>query len=342
MRFALVCSALVAAVAAAPQNGASGGVDLKPFQANTFKTIPFDDDKAKKGQAAAAAGNLTFSHASQNAFAVGVCPRRIEWRRGSDSDRRAFVNAIRCLYSRPSSGRFPGSGNRYEDLVSVHQQLTPNIHMRPTFLPYHRYFVAVFESLIRDECSYRGPMFWWDETLDAGNFRNSLIFRNEYFSPAPQRTGNGQGTCITTGTFANIQLNLGPGSGRQRHCLSRAVDESLTAQCNQNFVNYCNSFNNFNDMAACNEQGPHAYGHNGIGSVMSDVYSSPGDPVFFMHHLFVDRMWYRWQNANPGARMYQIPISLDTVLSSLGLRGDVRVRDMMDSRGGFLCYEYDY
>ena len=255
MRFSLAFSALVAAVAAAPQTGNPGGVDLKPFEANSFKTIPFDDEKAKKGQAAAAAGNLTFSHASQNAFAVGVCPRRIEWRRGSDSDRRAFVNAIRCLYTRPSRGGFPGSGNRYEDLVSVHQQLTPQIHMRPTFLPYHRYYVAVFESLIRDECGYRGPMFWWDETLDAGNFRNSLVFRNEYFSPGPLRTANGQGTCISTGTFAGIQLNLGPGSGRTRHCLSRALDEGATAQCNQNFVNYCNSFNNFNDMAACSEQG---------------------------------------------------------------------------------------
>jgi len=255
MRFSLVCSVLVAAVAAAPQAGGSGGVDLKPFEATGFKTITFDDAKAKKGADAAKAGNLTFSHASSNAFAAGVCPRRIEWRRGTDADRRAFVNSIRCLYSRPSRGGFPGSQNRWEDLVSVHQQLTPQIHMSPIFLPYHRYYLAIFESLIRDECGYRGPMFWWDETLDAGNFRNSLIFRNEYFSPGPVRTSNGQGTCITTGTFGGIQLNLGPGSGRQRHCLSRAIDESQTAQCNQNFVNYCNSFNNYNDMAACTEQG---------------------------------------------------------------------------------------
>jgi tyrosinase len=97
-------------------------------------------------------------------------------------------------------------------------------------------------------------------------------------------------------------------------------------------------------MAPCAEQGPHAYGHNGIGSVMSDVYSSPSDPVFFMHHTFVDRNWYRWQNADPNNRMYQLSgnVGLGNVLTSRGIRQDVRVADMMDTRGGFLCYEYDY
>ncbi len=94
----------------------------------------------------------------------------------------------------------------------------------------------------------------------------------------------------------------------------------------------------------CLEMGPHAYGHNGIGAVMSDVYPSPSDPIFFMHHGFIDRNWYRWQNANPSVRMYELaaPVTLGTALTSLGLRAPVYVRDMMDTRGGYLCYEYDY
>jgi tyrosinase len=35
-------------------------------------------------------------------------------------------------------------------------------------------------------------------------------------------------------------------------------------------------------MAACAEGGAHAWGHNGIGAVMQDVYASPADPVFFL------------------------------------------------------------
>ena len=129
------------------------------------------------------------------------------------------------------------------------------------------------------------------------------------------------------------------------------MDESLTAQCNQNFVNYCNSFGTYGQMAPCAEQGPHAYGHNGVGSVFSDVYSSPGDPVFFMHHGFVDRMLNKWQGKNLPARIESIagtagpngpPLTMDTMLASLGVRDAKSVRYIINTRGTFLCYEYDY
>jgi tyrosinase len=85
---------------------------------------------------------------------------------------------------------------------------------------------------------------------------------------------------------------------------------------------------------------------------MSDVASSPGDPIFFMHHGFVDHSWRIWQNADPAKRLYQVggvtteggntPLTLDHVLSSQGLRPEVTVNDVMDTEGGYLCYRYDY
>ena len=120
------------------------------------------------------------------------------------------------------------------------------------------------------------------------------------------------------------------------------MDESETGQCNQGFVDYVNSFGGFDDMEWWAERGPHAWGHNGIGPIMTDTYGSPGDPIFFMHHGFIDRNWYHWQNADPGNRMYTLgSMAVSGSLSSLGIRGDVSMWDMMDTRGGFLCYEYD-
>lgn len=85
---------------------------------------------------------------------------------------------------------------------------------------------------------------------------------------------------------------------------------------------------------------------------MSDVASSPGDPVFFMHHSFIDHNWRIWQNAD-AARLSEVggntqpdgsgpPLGLDYVLTSKGLRDDVTVRDVMDTQGGYLCYRYSY
>lgn len=50
-------------------------------------------------------------------------------------------------------------------------------------------------------------------------------------------------------------------------------------------VDACNSRGTFADMAGCSEGGAHAWGHNGIGAVMQDVYASPADPAFWLHHV---------------------------------------------------------
>ena len=82
---------------------------------------------------------------------------------------------------------------------------------------------------------------------------------------------------------------------------------------------------------------------------MSDVAASPSDPLFFLHHGFIDRNWRAWQQADPAARMNQIggesspgvPLTLDYTLSAMNIRPDAKVQDMMDTTGGTLCYVYD-
>ncbi|KAI3316860.1 Di-copper centre-containing protein [Xylariaceae sp. AK1471] len=292
------------------------------------------------------------------ATAAGTCnpsnPNvRFEWSNYSNGDRTAFVQAIKCLQGKPSGGsQYTGSQNRYEDLASVHRGMTANIHQTAAFLVWHRYFVWVFEQMLREECGFNRAMPWWDETKNAGNFAASDIFSNAWFGNLPAKTANNQGTCIQSGEFSGDTLHVGPGSANQNHCLSRAADESQTAQCNSDFTNSCLSMNAYDDFRHCFELGPHGYGHNGIGAVMAEVSSSVGDPIFFMHHLFVDHTFRIWQNANP-SRLTTIsgcadanspctPITLDTQLSSNGLRPDMAVRDVLNTLGGATCYRYDY
>ncbi|ETS85044.1 hypothetical protein PFICI_03069 [Pestalotiopsis fici W106-1] len=285
------------------------------------------------------------------AAAAGNCTSpatRVEWRSLSDADKLAFVGAIKCLMNLPPSGAYSsaGSTSRYEDLVAVHSIMTDSIHMVAQFLPWHRYYVHVFESMLRDECSYAGPMTWWNEPLDAGHFSTSPVFGADTFGSAPLKTSDNQGTCIDDGAFSNLTLHIGG-----ERCLSRAVDETATTQCSTDFVNSCNSNNKYSDMESCSEFGPHGYGHNGIGAVMSFVSISPGDPVFFMHHGFVDHSYVLWQNADLTNRLNQVngctdsacssQLTADYVLSSQGLRPEVKVSDVLDTQGGYLCYVYD-
>ncbi|KAH8648451.1 hypothetical protein BX600DRAFT_442742 [Xylariales sp. PMI_506] len=303
---------------------------------------------------AAAADDATSNDSTTtNAAASGTCTNpsvRVEWRSMSTADQSAFLSAVNCLIKLPASGAFSdqGSTNRYEDLVAVHYAMVGSVHMHPQFLPWHRYYVAVFEDMLRTECSFTGPLPWWNEPLDAGNFANSPIFTSSSFGTAALKTSSNQGTCVEDGAFAGLTIHVG---GEQ--CLSRAVDEGDTAQCTTDFVNSCNSNSDYANMESCMEYGPHAYGHDGVGAIMSVVSYSPSDPVFFMHHGFVDHSWLLWQNADTASRLYAVdgctdssspctaPLTTDYVLSSMGLRDQVTVNDVMDTQGGYLCYVYD-
>ncbi|ORY68415.1 uncharacterized protein BCR38DRAFT_334658 [Pseudomassariella vexata] len=372
MRFSTVshilCGAVAVSAATIPRSASlkrdSETVDLSQF-GNGFQTLSPEDAKAaaddtfdpslvtKPDQVTSATNAVDGEPAAAAADTCTNPTVRVEWRDMADSDKTAFLKAVNCLLKAPSAGNFPGSQNRYEDIVVVHQQMTGSIHMVQQFLPWHRYYLNIYESILRDECSYAGPMPWWDETKDAGSFANSPLFTDQWFGRAPLKTADGQGTCITSGAFAGLTLHIGPGSGNSDHCLSRAVDESATQYCSSDFVAQCATNSNYTNYEKCNELGPHAYGHNGLGAVMSEVSASPGDPAFFMHHSFVDHMWRMWQTADSEDRLYQIngdstttdpkqPLTLAYKLSSMGLRPDVTVQDVMDTTGGYLCYRYSY
>jgi tyrosinase len=36
------------------------------------------------------------------------------------------------------------------------------------------------------------------------------------------------------------------------------------------------------------------------------IYTSPNDPLFWLHHCMVDRVWWIWQNRKPLERSFQI------------------------------------
>jgi tyrosinase len=50
------------------------------------------------------------------------------------------------------------------------------------------------------------------------------------------------------------------------------------------------------------EDGPHNPVHNIIGGVMADMYS-PDDPIFWLHHANIDRLWVAWVAAGGGRAM---------------------------------------
>ena len=119
---------------------------------------------------------------------------RVEWENMNNNDRQAFVNALKCLMGRGPSGQFPQAKSRYEDLVALHQTLTPNVHGTAKFLIWHRYYLWTFEDILRSECGFTAPLPWFDETRYSGRFGQSSIFSSQWFGGI----GLG-GNCVTNG-----------------------------------------------------------------------------------------------------------------------------------------------
>jgi hypothetical protein len=119
---------------------------------------------------------------------------RVEWDNASNNDRQAYVSAIRCLMGKPASGQYRFAKSRYEDLVALHQILTPNVHGSSKFLLWHRYYLWTFEDVMRGECGFNGPLLWFDETKYSGRFDQSSIFSDQWFGGI-----NAGGNCITNG-----------------------------------------------------------------------------------------------------------------------------------------------
>jgi len=47
-------------------------------------------------------------------------------------------------------------------------------------------------------------------------------------------------------------------------------------------------------------ESPHNWVHNAVGGTMA-TSSSPADPLFWLHHAFVDKLWADWQKTHTGA-----------------------------------------
>lgn len=298
---------------------------------------------------------------------------RQEWRSASPSARIHYLDAVLCLMQKPSL-LHPGT-SRYDDFVYGHITTGQFSHYAAAFLPWHRYFLRVFEQTLQSECQYKGSLFYWDWTLDARNLSGAPVwdpqlgFGGDGNPGMP--TGIYRGNCVTEGVFANTTrayLSTNPtwrqGVSYSPHCLARAffqgpqledLQRNVSAQAIESLLEET-SFEQFFESF---ERGSHQVIPQFVhGDFMT--YTAPNDPVFFLHHTQVDRIWWLWQQRDAPSRFHEIQgakfgpsmgfhdsksandnASLDNLLPMGGLGIDRTVREVMDAGNNLLCYTYE-
>src|SRR5262249_57470534 len=90
---------------------------------------------------------------------------------------------------------------------------------------------------------------------------------------------------------------------------------------------------------------PHGVVHTtvgGRGGLMSSVPTAAGDPIFWLHHANIDRLWNVWLNQGEGRTNPVDPAYLGTSYAFADETGDVvtvQVRDIMNSAALGYAYE---
>jgi tyrosinase len=202
-------------------------------------------------------------------------------------------------------------------------------HRGPVFLPWHRLMLIALEQQIQrvlGDATFGLPYWAWnqDGDLPVGQQARASVWADDCMGGS----GNpGQGDRVETGPFAYREDDpaswrvrvLPTPSGRLglvdaalRRSLARDVpDLPTTAQARAaiELGTYdeadwetvsADTFRNVCEGWTPEPPGLHNRVHVWVGGDMGPS-TSPNDPVFFLNHANVDRMWAAWQRRHPGA-----------------------------------------
>ncbi|KAM0723152.1 hypothetical protein Q7P37_001352 [Cladosporium fusiforme] len=192
----------------------------------------------------------------------------------------------------------------------------------------------------------------------------------------PPGTGGG---CVHSGPFSNgtgYSTNLGPIASPYDNNVQNHFDYNprcLVRDLNSWFSSRYNTYTNVADLVigedtvqyfqalmqgylGDNKLGVHGGGHwlGGGPSQLEDFFSSPSDPIFYLHHAMIDRIWTVWQYMDRETRQDAIygtstlnndPPSADmTLQDNLPFNlvaSDPVLGDLMDTLAGPYCYRYE-
>ena len=174
-----------------------------------------------------------------------------------------------------------------ETLATQHSaNFNSGIHWGSAFLPWHRWFLRVLEQQM--QVHEPGVMIpYWDWTRPDS--------RNIDVEPWKSFFG---GRSNSGGQFDHWTYTRSATDGGAH------LPELLPGGMGSSIVNRL-AATTFAGFRAIESSGGHGGGHNWVGGTMAGG-ASPRDPLFWLHHGNIDKLWAIWQRNNPGASQYNL------------------------------------
>ncbi|MFL9922569.1 tyrosinase family protein [Paraburkholderia fungorum] len=189
--------------------------------------------------------------------AMAATSTRLEWQVFKTTPQySSFLNAVASMKAVTDATK----KTSWQYWVNVHLNNCP--HMVPYFLAWHRGYIYYFEQQLRAASGNNAL------TLPYWDYYTHPIMPSEFTDPSrgnplyvSGRVNTDVFSALTVAPFAPSVLNMQRGTS--------------------------------NSYEASFESAPHNPIHNIIGGWMADM-SSPTDPIFYLHHANVDRLWDAW------------------------------------------------
>lgn len=234
------------------------------------------------------------------------CPAvfvRKEWRLLLPNEQQDYIKAVLTLRKPPQKN----AASLIDQMAYLHNNLDLTIHGTAYFLPWHRAFVLMHEEKLQTTNS-KITQPYWNSNYDSQAWWDSPIFNDDAFGGNGNADDFGRGDhCVSTGSFAGAKVKYPKAS-----CLKRFFQYDYafpsTGTVNTAMMSTKGDFANMHKYL---EGDIHGYPHMALGGYewsartgdwvyfgLATMYS-PNDPIFFLHHGYIDKLWADWQAMFP-------------------------------------------
>ncbi|MFG2873668.1 tyrosinase family protein [Streptomyces sp. NPDC048337] len=218
-------------------------------------------------------------------------------------EKRAFTNALLELKRTGVYDRYVNAHNYF--LMSDSDSGDRVGHRSPSFLPWHRRFLLDFEAQLQ-KVDPKVSIPYWDWTVDrtpasslwAADFMGGTSrARDGQVLDGPFAHSAGK-WAITVGVDQRQYLRRTLGAGAPE-LPTKAEVNAVLDMADYDMAPWNSASNGFrNNLEGWRGTGLHNRVHVWIGGHMATA-ASPNDPVFWMHHAFIDMLWAEWQARHP-------------------------------------------
>ncbi|MGF9859862.1 tyrosinase family protein [Priestia endophytica] len=234
-------------------------------------------------------------------------------------ERKDFIRAILGLKEKGIYDRYiawHATAGNFQTPPGSHRNAA---HMGPAFLPWHREFLLRFEKDLQSIVPGVTIPYWdWTEDAKMEDPSQSSIWDQDFMG------GNGNPEkefVVDTGPFSVsnwtvIDSQGNPSGGLRRNFGGNERASTLPTKSDVRNVLKITPYDtspwdmtstpSFRNQLEGFINGPQLHNrvHVWVGGHMGSVPVAPNDPVFYLHHANVDRIWAIWQVIHPSEGYY--------------------------------------